>query len=95
MLEFTSDASASVMKTLRELKDSNPHMAEVLLSLDVWHKSKNLRKALNKLAALKANADLKEWITPIVNHFWYCSRTCGENLNVFKVKKLVSVTRGV
>ena len=69
MLEFTSDASTSVMKNLRELKaTAEGCLADILLSLDVWHKDKNLRKALTKVAATKQNAVLKEWIGPIVNH---------------------------
>lgn len=73
------------MKTMRELKESNERMSDVDLSLDVWHKSKSIRKALGKVSSSKENARLKEWITPIVNHFWYCSRTCGGKADVLKV----------
>ena len=86
MLEFTSDASTSVMKNLRDLKaTSEGCLADLLLSLDVWHKGKNLRKALTKVAATKQNAILKEWISPIVNHLWYSSRTCGGSVDKLKV----------
>ena len=85
MLEFTTDASTSVMKALRELKAAHQHMGDIHQSLDVWHKSKSLRKAFVKVAALRTNAAMKEWITPIVNHFRYCSRTCGGDMNVLKV----------
>eukprot|EP00794_Sanderia_malayensis_P012522 gene12522-13807_t len=39
-------------------------------------KAKKLNKSIHKIAKLKGCEDLKPWIDPIVNHFWYCCQAC-------------------
>ena len=31
------------------------------------------------------NAILREWVAPIGNHFWHCSKECGQNVETMKV----------
>ncbi len=44
---------------------------------DIWHRSKNLKKKLVKVAKKKAFSDLNPWIKSIVNHFWWSCANCG------------------
>ena len=81
---------------------------EIFHSYDVWHKSKNLRKALMKVNTdiidgiissiislmvlfqagnIKGMNKLHDWSGNIVNHLWFCSRTCDEDLDTLKVYK--------
>ena len=83
--ELTTDASSSVIKAIRELADSNPSFAKLLHTLDTWHKSKALRKALSAAAKVKENEGLDVWVDSIVNHFWHCSKNCNQDLNQMKV----------
>ena len=83
--EITTDASSSVIKALKELKKSHPEYAALIHSLDIWHKSKALRKALLKVAKNKEMEDLLQWVDAIVNHFWHCCENCGSDLTKLKV----------
>ena len=47
--EVTTDASSAIMNCLKELKLDNPELKKLFHSLDIWHKSKSLSKALNKV----------------------------------------------
>ena len=67
--EITTDASSSIIKALRDLKKDHPEYSALLHSLDVWYKSKALRKALLKAAKNKEVEDLSQWVDAIVNHF--------------------------
>ncbi|KAK3751567.1 hypothetical protein QZH41_017779 [Actinostola sp. cb2023] len=49
---------------------------DIFHSLDVWHKSKSIRKCLGKVAALRGMKKVKEWTDHIIRHFWYCCSAC-------------------
>ena len=70
---------------VKELKKSHPEYADLIHSLDIWHKSKALRKALLKVAKNKEMEDLLQWVDAIVNHFWHCCENCGSDLTKLKV----------
>ncbi|XP_068709173.1 uncharacterized protein [Montipora foliosa] len=75
--ELTTDASPSIIKLVRDLKEKFPQLMELFHSLDIWHKAKKLNKALHQAAKIKGCSDLQEWTDCIVNHFWYCSQDCN------------------
>lgn len=50
--EVTTDASSAIMNRLKEMKKDNPELKKLFHSLDIWHKSKSLSKALNKVRFL-------------------------------------------
>ena len=66
---LTTDEHPSIKKYLRG--KSNPRH-----QLDVWHKSKNIKKKLTKAANNKFCTELQGWIKSILNHFWWSSSTC-------------------
>lgn len=75
VVEVATDASSSIKKLIaNEFKD-------VFHSLDVWHKSKSIRKCLAKIGQAKAMAKIKAWSDHIIRHFWYCSSVCKESEN--------------
>ena len=47
---------------------------------DVWHRSKNIRKKLEKLCKKKAFQELQPWVKAIINHFWWSCSNCGESV---------------
>ncbi|PFX12302.1 hypothetical protein AWC38_SpisGene23764 [Stylophora pistillata] len=73
--EITIDASSSIIKLVREMKDKFPQL-ELLHSLDIWHKAKKLSKCIHQAARVKGCESLKEWIDDIVSHFWFCYQNC-------------------
>ena len=88
LVELTTDASSSVIKGVRDLKPLYDLLKDLYHSLDTWHKSKALRKALVAAAKNKENEDLTIWIDSIVNHFWHCSKHCEGDLKKLKVNIL-------
>lgn len=85
LVELTTDASSSVIKAMRELKEKTEEFKTLMHSLDTWHKAKALRKALSNAAKSKECEELSEWITPIINHFWHCSQNCNGSTEKLKV----------
>ncbi|XP_077340616.1 uncharacterized protein LOC143984197 [Lithobates pipiens] len=72
-----TDRHPGIRKMLREEYDTIDHQ------FDLWHYSKSLKKKLPE-ACRKPNChELQEWIAPIVNHFYWCSRTCRGDVNLF------------
>ncbi|XP_062583552.1 uncharacterized protein LOC134245264 [Saccostrea cucullata] len=69
--EVISDASRTIIALMKT--DPFKHLRH---SLDVWHKSKKLAAMLAELAKKSAYKDLRPWIRPIVNHFWWCCSSC-------------------
>lgn len=69
--EIVTDASASILKRIRDMKDADENLANMHHSLDVWHRAKAIMKNLQKKARTKGNEELIPWIDAIVNHFWY------------------------
>ena len=85
--EITTDASATIIKIVRELTGKYPALYDLVHSLDVWHKAKALQKALLNTAKISGNESIKPWINSIANHFWHCSHSCNRDLAQLKVKK--------
>ena len=44
--------------------------------------------SLVKAAKIKGCSELKEWIEPIVNHFWFCSQTSEGSEEKIKVRMM-------
>lgn len=83
--EIITDASSSVTKRIRELKESCPSLINTFHAYDTWHKAKCLSKALHKKAKEKGNGELVPWIEPIINHFWYACEQCKQDVSKLKV----------
>lgn len=59
---------------------------DIFHSLDVWHKSKKIRKALAKAGKVKNMNKLQQWGGNIINHFWHCCKTCEGDPMKLKIK---------
>ena len=84
--EITTDASATIIKAVRELTGKYPALCDLVHFLEVWHKAKALLKALFNTAKISGNGSIKPWINSIVSHFWHCSRNCNRNLEQWKLR---------
>ena len=51
---------------------------------DVWHVAKSIVKKLTKKSQTKGNGELKPWIKSIINHFWWCSRSCNGDADLLR-----------
>ncbi|XP_072172010.1 LOW QUALITY PROTEIN: uncharacterized protein [Diadema setosum] len=78
--ELVTDAHPTISAILR--KDYR----EIIHSWDVWHGAKNVGKKVSKASNLAAQRSLKYWTKHIVNHFWFCAKTCEGNPDVFLSK---------
>ena len=67
---LTTDQHLQIRKYLRE------EYPDVCHQYDIWHKSKNIRKKLEKVAKKKAFQDLQPWLKSIINHFWWSCANC-------------------
>ena len=67
---ITTDQHLQIRKYLRE------QYPDVCHQYDIWHKSKNIRKKLEKVAKKKAFKDLQPWLKSIINHFWWSCGNC-------------------
>lgn len=72
IVEVVTDASSTIKKLLAD------NFATVFHSLDVWHKSKSIRKCLAKVAHLhvKGMEKIQAWADHIILHFWHCANIC-------------------
>ena len=61
------------------IQAEHENLQKLVHSLDVWHKAKILSKKLHKAAQDKNKHELKDWIGPIVNHFWYSCESSDGN----------------
>ena len=59
-------------------------LAQLFHSLDIWHKSAKLSKALSEASKIKGCEYLAEWIAPIRNHFWHCYEASNGDLERLK-----------
>ena len=84
--EITTDASATIIKAVRELKGKYPALCDLVHSFDVCHKAKALQKALFNTAKISGNESIKPWIDSILNHFWHCSQHYNRDLEQLNVK---------
>ncbi|XP_071505696.1 uncharacterized protein [Diadema antillarum] len=78
--EVVTDAHPAIAKHMRVKRP------DIFHSWDVWHGAKNLGKKLTKAAAKSATRKLLFWVRHILLHFWFCSRTCGGDQQMFKAK---------
>ena len=62
--------------------------------MDIFHKSVKITGKLKEAASKKGNESLRDWIAPILNHFWHSAKTCAANTDLL-VDKCVSVLRHV
>ena len=76
---ITTDDHQSIKKYLKD-KKSPRHQ------LDIWHKSKNIKKKITKLAKNKLNSELQTWSKSLINHFWWCCSTCNGNVHLLREK---------
>ena len=57
---------------------------DIIHQFDVWHVSKSIKKKLSqKLAKCKK---LTKWSKSIINHVWWCCRTCEGDQELLKEK---------
>ncbi|XP_044141617.1 uncharacterized protein LOC122931608 [Bufo gargarizans] len=75
---FVSDRHVSIQKLMREVYTDIDHQ------FDIWHYAKSIKKRLIKASNGRAGKDLKPWIEKIVNHFWWCVKTCDHNAFFFR-----------
>eukprot|EP00795_Rhopilema_esculentum_P010135 gene10135-18799_t len=61
--ELATDASSTVIKDMRK------NHQEINYTLEIWHKTKNLRKALLKVSKKRSLHKIRLWAHEIVNHF--------------------------
>ncbi|XP_068739095.1 uncharacterized protein [Montipora capricornis] len=73
VVELATDASSSIKKLIAN------EFGEVFHSLDVWHKSKSIRKCLAKIGQAKSMSKIKAWSDAIIKHFWYCCCVCKQS----------------
>ena len=75
---IVTDRHQGVTKYLREEKKSIIHQ------FDIWHFTKNIKKALLKAAKKKDCEIINDWVKAIINHFWWCCKTCGGSEEVLR-----------
>ncbi|XP_068112059.1 uncharacterized protein [Hyperolius riggenbachi] len=72
--------------------DSHPGIKKIMRTdysdinhqFDLWHYSKSIKKKLLNASRPAGCEIIKDWISPILNHFYWCSRTCKGNIEVFR-----------
>ncbi|KAM7450088.1 hypothetical protein ABFA07_002191 [Porites harrisoni] len=72
VVEIVTDASSTIKKLIAD------EFQGVFHSLDVWHKSKSIRKCLAKVGNLKDMEKIKDWADDIILHFWHCASSCKD-----------------
>lgn len=70
---------------------SSDAFRQIFHSLDVWHKSKGIRKCLSNVGSAKGMDKVALWSDHIVRHFWHCcslaSEVEGNDLEALKILK--------
>ena len=64
----------------------NKDHPEINHQYDVWHLSKWVVKKLTSKAQQKGCEELSPWIQSISNHLWWCTATCGGNVQLLREK---------
>ncbi len=60
-------------------------LAEIEVQRDPWHFVKNIGKVLRKLSSKKGIAIIAHRKSDIIQHMWFCMRTCGGSATVMEV----------
>lgn len=68
---LVTDENTKVAKMVRDFFPTIGH------NYDVWHKARLLKKKLTAIA--KKLPKIEDFVTPIVNHFWYAAKECNGN----------------
>uniref|UniRef100_A0A803KDX7 THAP-type domain-containing protein n=1 Tax=Xenopus tropicalis TaxID=8364 RepID=A0A803KDX7_XENTR len=66
----------------------NDKYANIKHQFDMWHFAKSLRVKLSAACKKKKYSEIKEWISPTINHLWWCARTCNGNPDLLREKWL-------
>ena len=82
ILSLTTDRHTQVRKFMRT------ECTDISHQFDIWHFCKSIKKRLMKAAKAKKNAELLLWVKSIINHFWWCCKTCDGNVEILKEKWL-------
>ena len=75
---LTTDRHPGVAKYLREERPDIKHQ------YDIWHFTKNIKKALLKAAKKKDCEIINDWVKAIISHFWWCCSSCKGNYEELK-----------
>ena len=75
---LVTDRHPGVTKYLREEKQN------ILHQFDIWHFSKNIKKALSKAGKKKDCEIINDWTKAIINHFWWCCKTCDGSEEILR-----------
>lgn len=88
---LTTDRHTQIRAFLRK------HYPSISHQFDVWHFAKSVKKKLCKLAKKSCNKDLNNWIKSIVNHLWWCSKSCDGNGEILieKWQSILFHVRGI
>ncbi|XP_068100789.1 uncharacterized protein [Hyperolius riggenbachi] len=70
IVHFATDHHSSVRKSMRE------DFPDINHQFDVWHFAKSITKKLRRASNSKNMEPLKDWVTKIQNHFWWCVSNC-------------------
>ncbi|XP_077347750.1 uncharacterized protein LOC143996532 [Lithobates pipiens] len=74
-----TDRHTGIRKLLTTTKYEN-----INHQFDIWHYVKNLKRKLIQISKKKAFRPILPWIGAILTHFYWCSRTCDGNEDVFR-----------
>ncbi|XP_046345432.2 uncharacterized protein LOC124126050 [Haliotis rufescens] len=78
--EVVTDQSPMITKVMR----ITPGYQAIDDQYDIWHVAKNLEKRL--IASCKPSSVLRQWITPIKNHFWWSAQVCeGQTIKMKEI----------
>ena len=75
---ITTDRHPGVTKYLREDRP------DIIHQYDIWHFTKNIKKALLKAGKKKNCEIINDWVKAIINHFWWCCSSCNGNYEDLK-----------
>uniref|UniRef100_A0A667Y0C1 THAP-type domain-containing protein n=1 Tax=Myripristis murdjan TaxID=586833 RepID=A0A667Y0C1_9TELE len=69
----TMDKHTSEIKLVEICTDAHAQIGALMSNLDMWHGAKNLAKKTK----IKGQSLLLNWLKDIINHFWWCCKTCS------------------
>ncbi|KAM4807930.1 uncharacterized protein WCC33_001309 [Rhinophrynus dorsalis] len=83
-----TDRHASIKQLMSEKYSDISHQ------FDIWRFSKRLKKKLVAASKKKGCTDLTNWIQPVINHLWWCAKTCEGKVELL-LEKWLSVLKHV